>query len=175
MCWGEDNETSDPIPGNWGTRRSWRTNGKKKKKETGSGPAAQLYWITRSPPTTSRNPTVSLFFQPLAHMRELIIYLYYYIYITPVDRVSKTNSLTIWSLLVVGGDWMIQGSWVVSFCFSLFRFQFCSSSPMIASIARDGVGFFILYTSIPFFFFNLLTCLSFSSLSLAGFRFLNYK
>ena len=38
------------------------------------------------------------------------------------------------------------------FLFVLFCFPFCFSSPMSASIARDGVGCFTLCTSIPFLF-----------------------
>ena len=59
---------------------------------------------------------------------------------------------------------MVQDSWVgdlfpVSF-FVFFCFPFCSSSPVSASVAWDGIGCFTLCASIPFLFFPLLAFLS---------------
>ena len=52
----------------------------------------------------------------------------------------------------------------------LFCFPFCSSFPMSASIPRDVVRGFTLCASTHFFFFALLTCLPFLSLSLTLMR-----
>ena len=57
---------------------------------------------------------------------------------------------------------MIHGAWLVSRSVSLFfRFPFCSSSPMSASIAQDGVEGFTLCASIPFLFLVFLLLFSF--------------
>ena len=55
---------------------------------------------------------------------------YIYIYLRHVGRVGvKKNKLTVWSLLVVGGDRRVQSSWAgdllpVSFCSLLFSVLF---------------------------------------------------
>ena len=75
---------------------------------------------------------------------------------------------------------MVRGSRVadplsVSFFLFFFRFPFCSSSPMCASIARDGIEGFALCASVPFLFFARLS-FSLSSVlmradpAVAGFR-----
>ena len=79
---------------------------------------------------------------------------------------------------------MFQGSWVGDpLPVSLFCFPFCSSSPMSASVALDGIGCFTLCASTPFLSFALLIFLSFffslsltlmrADLAVVGFRYLN--
>ena len=55
---------------------------------------------------------------------------------------------------------MVLGSWVGDPLPVLFCFPFCSSSPMSASVAWEGVECSTLCDSIPFLFFALLTFLS---------------
>ena len=90
-----------------------------------------------------------------------------YIYIPPPVGLGgdKMNRLTVWSLRVVWGDSMVQGSCageVLPVSFFLFFFgsvPFCSFPPLGASVPRAVVEGFALSASIPFLLFALLSFL----------------